>query len=151
MALNPGIVVTTTDGASELLLVAEANLSSGEHEGVARELKEYLWRSGCPIGLLITPDRLRIYRHRYLSTETNSVVLVGDFDICGVFGAGMHRAGRDAADDFEWNAQLWLESMVSESALLSLPPDLRVVARQYIVPALSEGRVHAGHPRFVAQ
>lgn len=63
MAFEPDIVVTGPE-PSEIALVVEVKASSraiGESE---RQLKSYMAAVRSPVGLLVTPDWLRIYRDR---------------------------------------------------------------------------------------
>jgi hypothetical protein len=50
--------------------------------------------------------------------------------------------------DFERSVQSWLEGLSTESGLKALSPELRRAAQRYIVPALAQGIVRSGHPRF---
>jgi hypothetical protein len=100
-----------------------------------------------PVGLLITPEHLWIYRDRYLSSD-DSVIRVGEFNVKGVFQFA--KSGNAAADGlgFERQVQSWLETLSTESGLKQLTPELRRAAQMYIVPALTQGSVRSGHPRL---
>lgn len=61
MAFEPAIIVTGHD-PSEVALVVEVKTSSRALEDSERELKRYMAGVASPMGLLVTPERLFIYR-----------------------------------------------------------------------------------------
>ncbi|MGA8029203.1 MAG: hypothetical protein WB992_18845 [Bryobacteraceae bacterium] len=65
MAFEPDIIVTGPE-PSEIALVAEVNISSRSIEDSEYQLKNYMAAIRSPVGLLVTPEHLRIYRDRYL-------------------------------------------------------------------------------------
>lgn len=148
MAFGPDIIVTDPD-AFEMLLVVEVLTSARELEESERQLKSYMADVRSPIGLLVTPERLRIYRDRYLAPGEDSVSQVGEFDVKAMFGV---HAGRTSPSDefaFEREVQAWLESLSMESALSQLQPKFRSAIQRYILPALLEGIVSSAHPRVL--
>jgi hypothetical protein len=148
MAFGPDIVVTSADG-SEVMLVAETKLHDKDVPNAEAQLKAYMTAMRSPVGLLVTPKRLRIYRDRYVTPPETSIELTGEFDVTHLFGSYSGQAGRNAAFRFENDVQNWLESLKSEVTGEELSPELRRAAELNIVPAISQGILRAGHPRSV--
>jgi hypothetical protein len=99
------------------------------------------------VGLLVTPDRLRIYRDRYLPSLEDSITKVGEFDVKDILR--FDATGNATADAlaFELHVQSWLEELSTESGLRQLSPEIKRAAERYIVPSLAHGSVRSGHPR----
>jgi len=146
MAFEPDILVTSADGA-EVMLVAETKWHDKDIPNAENQLKAYMLGMGSPIGLLVTPARLRIYRDRYVTPSEKSIELIGEFDVRRLFGSHLGQAGRNATFRFENDVQDWLESLASKPPGDELSPELRHAAEWNIRPAISQGIIRAGHPR----
>ena len=146
MAFKPDIIVTGSD-SSDIALVVEVKTSVPDLENSERQLKEFMTAMGCPVGLLVTPQRLWLYRDRYLGTSEDSIVRIGEFDVHDVLNFEPSGVGRKSGFEFEQFVQAWLEGLGTEAGLRELPAELRRVAEWYIVPAISQGTIRAGHPR----
>jgi len=144
MAFEPDIVVTGPEG-SEIALVVEVKMNFRRLEDSERQLKLFMTAMGAPVGALVTPDRLWLYRDEYLSWREDSITKVGEFDVRNIFH--FQPSGASSELEFERFVQSWIERLPKESSLRELPPDLRAAAQMYIVPAVSQGEVRAGHPR----
>ena len=147
MPFEPDIIVTGPD-ASDVALVVEVKLSSQTLEDSERQLKAYMASLGSPVGLLVTPHRLRLYQDRYLPSVEDSITEVGDFDVNDILRFRPTQNLQADSLDFERSVQSWLEGLSTESGLRSLSPEFRRAAQMYIVPALAQGVVRSGHPRF---
>jgi len=146
MAFEPDIIVTGPE-SWEIALVVEVKTNLGDLENSERQLKRFMAGMRCPVGLLVTPQRLWLYRDRYLASSEDSITRVGEFDVHNVFNFEQSGAGHKDALAFERVVQSWLEGLGTESGLGELPAELRRAAQWYIVPALSQGAIRAGHPR----
>ena len=151
MAFEPDIVVTGPE-PSEIALVVEVKTSSRSIDESERQLKKYMAAVGSPVGLLVTPDLLWIYRDQYLPSPEHSIIRVGEFEAKGLFRferSNFERSNKVTADtlSFERQVQSWLETLSTESGLRELAPDLRRAVQMYLVPALLQGAVRCGHPR----
>src|ERR1700683_416082 len=95
MAFAPDIIVTALEGA-EIALIVAAKTSLRGPEDVERQLKTFMSNRGAPVGLLVTPERLWLYRNQYTSLSEDSIVQVGEFDVRDVlnFDPGQSE-GRD--------------------------------------------------------
>ena len=146
MAFGPDIVVTERDGW-EPALVVEAKMNLQDLEGTEQQLKMYMSATLCPVGLIVTPTQLRLYRNRFLSSSEDSIELVGAFDVHDVLHYRRAGDGHEDAFEFEGFVQAWLETLGSEAGLQGLPAELRRAVRWYIFPAVTQGVVQAAHPR----
>ena len=156
MASVPDILVTTAD--SRILLVVEAKFNARELADIEPPLKRYMVKMGVPVGLLVTPKILGIYRNKYTGTSEKSVERIKLVDI-PVSWLGFSRFQNlppekrsnqslsNLALDFEEQVQSWLERLQTSDFLQHLSPDARDVVSDYIVPVLNEGTVRAAHPR----
>jgi len=146
MAFEADIIVTDPE-SSDIAMVVEAKTSMHDLESSERQLKRYMAGMRCPVGLIVTPEQLRLYRNRYLSSSEDTIELVGAFDVHDVLNYKRSGDGRYDAFEFEGFVQAWLEGLGSEAGLQELPAELRRAAQWYIFPAVSQGVVRAGHPR----
>jgi hypothetical protein len=144
LAFEPDIIVTVAEG-SEISLVAEVKTSLRDLEASKLQLKKFMAGMRCPVGLLVTPERLLLFRDRYLSSSTDSIAEIGEFDVKGVLNFKL-RPGPAQSLKFEQLVQSWLERLATESGLCDLPPGLRRVVQLDILPAISQSPVRAGHP-----
>jgi len=146
MALDPGIIVTDPE-SSEIAMVVEVKTDLRDLVSSERQLKRFMSTMGCPVGLLVTPRILRLYHDQYTSLSEDSIAQVGEFDVGDILHFAPAGKGRQDEFDLERVVQSWLESLATESGLRELPAELRRAALFYIVPAISQGSVRAGHPR----
>lgn len=146
MVFEPDIIVTGPE-ASEIVLVVEVKTSVRALEGAERQLKGYMAVVGAPVGLLVTPEQLWLYRDQYLSSSDDSITTVGEFDVKKVLGFRPAGSSGEDAIAFERKVQYWLEGLSTEPGLRELPPELRRAMQLYVVPAVAQGTVRAGHPR----
>ncbi len=65
MAFEPDIIVTGPE-PSEIALIAEVKTSPLSIDESERQLKNYMAAIGSPVGILVTPEHLRIYHDQYL-------------------------------------------------------------------------------------
>ncbi|MEO8662889.1 MAG: hypothetical protein ABI693_30795 [Bryobacteraceae bacterium] len=146
MAFEPDIVVTGPE-PSEIALVVEVKMSSRTVDDSAGRLKSYMAAVRSPVGLLVTPERLRIYRDRYLPSLEDSIAKVGEFDVKDILH--FDTTGNATADAlaFERHVQSWLEALSTEAGVRELSPEIKRAVERYIVPALAQGSVRSGHPR----
>lgn len=148
MAFQPDVIVTGSD-PSEVLLVVEVKTSSRNLSASERLLKQYMTGVRSPTGLLVTPEFIWLFRDKYLASVDDSIVEIGEFNVRDVFH--FRPTGDPSADAlaFESRVQSWLEEL-STVALGSreISPELKRALLLYVVPALEQGSVRSGHPRF---
>jgi hypothetical protein len=139
MAFQPDIIVTTSDGVS---LVVEAKVTLPNLERTEEGLKQYMVGMQCPVGILITPERMWLYRDSYTSRSPESVEFFGEFNLESLWQQPPPSQGA-----FETFVQLWLEDLAWQP-IKELPDPLREALREYVLPAVTNGDVRAAHPRY---
>jgi hypothetical protein len=140
MAFQPDIIITTPDG---IALVVEAKVTVPNLQRTEEDLKRYMVGMSCPIGLLITPERMWLYRDSYTTRSPQSIHRVGEFDLKPLW----RQAPPSQAAPFELFVQQWLEDLNTQPTK-ELPIELREALREYVLPAVTSGEVRAAHPRY---
>jgi hypothetical protein len=157
MPFSPDIIVTGED-TPKTLLVVEARLNPRILKEDESQLKSYMLHMRCPIGLLVTPDVIEVFRDNYTAHSENSVERVGSFPApkdWDIFRVPHHGSNsKDPADThlgfhFEETVKSWLEQLAaSPSAFLKeFPKETRETLTDYVVPALTQGVVRSSGPR----
>jgi hypothetical protein len=141
MPFDPDIVVTE-EGSSHALLIVEAKLGN-LGLGADAPLKHYMWEMGCPVGLLISPQEISIYRNLFTSYSDESVERVRAFPAPTSWGAFR---GPDVDFEFERSIHRWLEGLRNEKPR-DLSPDAADALEQWVIPGLLHGDIHAAGPR----
>ena len=139
MAFEPDILVNTPDGR---VMVVEAKVDVQDLPRTEEALKRYMVGMQYPFGLLVTPEKVRVYRDFYSSLSPGSVQEVEEFDGARIWRQNPPRQGLD----FEAFVQQWIENLVDFPAD-SLPPQFRDIVQVYVLPAIASGEVRAAHPR----
>ena len=80
---------------------------------------------GSPVGLLITPQRIRLYRDRYLPSVEDSITEVGNFNVKEILRFRPTQNPQADSLDFERNVQSWLEGLSTKWGLPVCPPNLK--------------------------
>jgi hypothetical protein len=142
MAFRPDILVTTPD-EPRAALVVEATVQLSDLDRTEQQLKEYMVSMQCPVGLLVTPERIHLYRDLYTDRSPRSVQRIGEYDAAPLWA---HRPPEDPVR-FEGFVQDWLERLTDQPTR-HLPRELGEALREYVLPALSQGEVRAAGPRW---
>jgi hypothetical protein len=145
MPFEPDIYVTGSVN-SEIVLVVDVKTNLSDFEATERELKKFMAGTRCPAGALITPQKLWLYRDRYLPSQ-DSVQNVGAFDISKILNFIPSGVGQRDEFAFENLVQSWLESLRTEAGLRRLPRELRNAVELFLMPSIFEGEIGAAHPR----
>jgi hypothetical protein len=138
MIFQPDIVVTGPDGIS---LVVEVKTSLPNPEQAEAHLQRYMISMQCPTGILVTRERMWLYRDLY--TSPPSIGQIGEFDMKGLW----QQQPPEEAASFEIFVQQWLERL-SQQPTKDLPRNVVDVLREYVLPAVTSGEVRAAHPRY---
>jgi hypothetical protein len=145
MPAQADIIVSSPD-STEVKLVVEAKVGAFDRQSAEKQLKNFMLQMHCPLGLLVSPQRLWVYVDRFTSDSEDSIEGLGEFDITGLV-----RFSSAAITDgiaFENAVQSWLENL-SAGVIRKLPtdPKLQEVINHYILPAVETGIVRAAGPR----
>ena len=138
--------------SSEMFLVVETQLALRDLQQAESQFKRYMIRVGCPVGLLVTPEELRIYEDQYLSNSPDSVRLVTQFDTSKVLSFRSQEPQVEEREFlFEQTVQKWLERLAANLDMSEYEPSLQDALRWYVVPALLEGTIQAGGFRYASR
>jgi len=141
MAFQPDILVTSLD-EPRVTLVIEAKVRLLNLEQTEAQLKQYMVSMQCPIGMLVTPERMWLYRDSYTTRAADSIKRVGEYNIKSLWREPPPTQGAL----FEAFVQHRLEDLAKTPAQ-GLTGELRDVLSEYILPAITTGDVRAAHPR----
>jgi hypothetical protein len=151
MSFEPDILVMSPDG-DEIILVAQVKVHENWLNQEEQQLKRYMFGMRCPLGMLVTPESLRLFRDTYTSYGQESIERIGEYSTRGLFDDALARYPRDdnaAIRGFllEDAVQAWLERLAAGADLSELPPDLKNAMEDHVLPALVYGDVRAAGPR----
>src|SRR5436309_14146574 len=118
MALRPDILVTTPE-EPRAALVIEVKVHIPNLDRAEEELKQYMVGMQCPVGLLITPERLRLYRDFYTDRSSRSVQRIGEYNAAPLWA----QAPPHDEALFEVFVQHWLERL-ADHPTRELPHDI---------------------------
>jgi hypothetical protein len=143
MAFTPDVIVTTDYSPATTALVAEAKGGTANLDETALQLKKYMLRVGCPVGVILTPQVLRIYKDRFLGRTEDSIELVGDFPSRVLFKA------REPVTELAIESALveWLEEIAQTGQAGVSDVHLKSAIDEHVLPSISGGRVSTLHPR----
>lgn len=111
-------------------------------ESTEHDLKGYMVGMQCPVGLVITPERMWLYRDSYTARSPESIQREGEFDASPLW----RETPPSHPEQFETFVQRWLEHLAYR--LPEAPKELREALREYVLPAVTNGEVRAAHPRY---
>ena len=144
MAFTPDVIVTTDYSPATIALVGEARGATANLDEAALQLKEYMLLMGCPVGIIFTPQVLRIYKDRFIGRSEDSIELVGDFPSGELFKVRQSGAGAESA--IESALVQWLDELAHTGDVRVSDPHLKSAIDENILPAVSGGRVSIAHP-----
>ncbi len=149
MASVPDIIVTFPDSPRVQIAIV-ALLNDKTVEGAAQQLRRYMIKMSCPVGLLISPEKLHIYRNPYTGSDEKTIDEVGNFQLGDDFRSFAQEAGgyvKNQEEFFENYVQDWLEHLPNSSEIERLPANFKSALERYVIPALETGVVRAAGPR----
>jgi hypothetical protein len=139
---DPDIVVTES-GSSHVLLIVEAKIRESASKSEP-QLRHYMWEMSCPVGLLVSPRTIVLYRNLFTGYSDDSIEKVGAFRAPSSWTV---YEGRNAGIEFERRVQSWLESLKDERNAELAPEALEAFA-EFVTPYLLHGEVRAAGPRM---
>jgi hypothetical protein len=144
MAFTPDVIVTTDYSPGIIALVGEAKGAAVNLDEAALQLKEYMLRTGCPVGIIFTPQVIRIYKYRFLGRTENPIELVGDYPS----GELLETLGPVAGSESAVESTLfgWLDELAHTGQVAVSDERLNSAINEHILPAVSGGRVSIAHP-----
>lgn len=149
MASFPDIVVTSTD-SPRILVAVETKINRKPDKAAFQQLRHYMAKMSCPVGLLVSPEELYIFRNRYTGNDETNIDEIGRYRLGNIFQEFVNMPADQASVNkgflFERFVQNWLERLpIGE--IKRLPAELRDALETHVVPALESGVVRAAGPR----
>jgi len=141
VAFDADVIVLARE-VPEVRLVAEVKRSIVNLADAEAALRRYMLDRKCSIGLLVTPDRTRIYRDTFADFTPDSVQLVGDYPTSDLLNVD-HVPNDDRA--LQQAVRAWLDQLAAAlPAALPKADAVRGPVVQYVVPEVADGRVSSG-------
>ncbi|HTW31973.1 MAG TPA: hypothetical protein VMD76_09855 [Candidatus Sulfotelmatobacter sp.] len=150
MPAGVDIIVRSFD-STEVKLVVETKLTVQNLKAAEEQLKSSMLHLSCPVGLIITPQKMWVYADRFTSTDGTSIQAAGEFAISHLLRykpAGSERATEEGRR-FENIVQQWLEAL-PRTATREYVGDRRLweALSKHVLPAIETGEVRAAAPRL---
>lgn len=147
MAFRPDIFVVAPSSPTRILLVVEATYRDEINSSRESQLKHYMLSMGCPVGLLVTPAHVSIYRDTYTDRSEASIERIGPYPVppnwtvASALGGGSFRE-----IDFEQRVRSWLEQIGASGTVKGFPREASDAFSSYVIPALSSGLIRGSGP-----
>jgi hypothetical protein len=145
MAGWPDIVVMKSD-SPEVLLAVEVKAGAIRSRDAEEELKAYMVRQSCPIGMLVTPEGTSFFRNRYTSYDPEAVQKIAECQTAELLD-GIPDKASVTEEYLESRLERWLEDL-REGGSRSSPPGVEEAIESLVLPALLSGVVRATGPRW---
>ena len=142
MPFDPDIVVRQRDSHA-ILLIAEAKLQE-DLAGSESQLKKYMWEMSCPVGLLVFPHHLFVFRNQFTGFSDDSVKRFGPFETPEYWHTVEPKKSESA---FENTVQHWLEEIQFNIGAADVPKATRTALSEHVLPSLINGEIHAARRR----
>jgi hypothetical protein len=146
MPFVPDIVVTGTD-TPKVLVAVEAKTEETDFRRAATEVREYLFRMSSPVGLLVFPQRLWIFRNTYSGADEKAVEQLGPYELPDAVWKNAGVDPQSKGYHFEASVQALLEHLAATHEIQNASPQLVSALETYVLPSLSFGIVRAAGPR----
>jgi hypothetical protein len=138
------IIVRSSD-STDVKLVVETKLAVRDLAAVEYQLKSSMLHLSCPVGLIVTPEKMWAYADRYLSSDITSILTLGEFGISHL----LPDTSKANERRFENTVQQWLEALPRTATRERVADEkLWDVLTKYILPAVETGDVRAAAPRL---
>lgn len=142
MPADIDIIISSPD-STESLLIVEVKSSNRAPKTAEAQLKESMLQLSCPVGLIVTPEKMSVYLDRFTSRKPDSIERIGEFAIGHLL---QFKSGSEAA--FQDAVQHWLENLPQTASSERVNnSDLWRALNIYILPAIETGKVRAAAPR----
>ena len=136
MPFNPDVVVVEP-GSFRILLIAQAKIEA-EELGFDSQVKQYMCKTGCAVGLLAFPDRLVVYRNQFTGLSDDYIRLVGAFPSPRRWAAFDHRR---TEFHFAKTVQDWLAALRTNATVSDAPIETQEALKEHVLPSLVKGEI----------
>lgn len=145
---HPDLVVLSNELLEYTLAVEVKAGEVWDLDRTESRLGEFMEQVNCPVGLIITPKRILVYRNTY---QEPTLKRIGEFqyepDRYDWHAALSGPPGQERVYLFERAVQDWLDGLVNPGEWALLPQELRECFEQYVIPALLQGELRVTGPR----
>lgn len=145
---HPDLVVLSNELLEYTLAVEVKAGEAWDLDRTENRLGTFMEQVSCPVGLIITPKQILVYRNTY---QEPTLKRIGEFqfepDRYDWHAALNGPPGQERAFLFERAVQDWLDGLVNPGERALLPKGLRECFDQYVVPSLLQGELRVTGPR----
>jgi hypothetical protein len=141
MPVSPDIVVTKPD-LPEIVLAVEIKLARVPPQVAAAQLKGYMARQSCPLGMLVTPDDTFFLRNPFTGYDAETILNAGECRTKDLLGAVPA-----TEEELELRVEQWLESLPAQERR-SWPASAQEAMEFLVIPAVTGAIVRAAGPRW---
>jgi hypothetical protein len=145
MPLGPDIIVTEPDTPEELLAV-EVQTGAGAAQAAEADLKEYMVRQNCPIGMLVTDEHVLFFRNLYEGRDPDTIRKIGECRTDELFEA-MSPETPFPERYLVLVVQQWLENLRFRSRR-SWPPTASEAIEWFVLPEVIAGTIGSTGKRW---
>jgi hypothetical protein len=142
MTFTPDVIVTAPDSSS-VTLVGEVKREGTNLDEASKPLRNYMLRMRCPVGIILTPRILRIYKDRFIGQTEASIEMIGDFPGKELLKT---RSANRSEHAIESALVQWLDELAHTGQVYVSDLKLKSAIDDYILPAVSGGVVSIAHP-----
>ncbi len=141
---GPDVLVLASD-LPRIELVAQIKTELPERAEVEADLRAYMLRTKCAVGLLVTLETTSIFHDTFSSYAPESIALVAELPTRELLQ--LPRSTTLSEAELETALISWLERLATGStAALPSDEEARDKVTEHVLPAVAEGRVMAGGP-----
>jgi len=147
MPFRPDFFIVEAGSPTKIMLVVEAKLGTDSKEAGESQLKQFMLAMSCPVGLLVTPTQISIYRDTYTERSEGSIERMGPYPVPSNWAVAKAVGGGGARElEFEQRVRSWLEQVSSSRTVKGLPREASDAFDSYVIPALSSGLIRGSGP-----
>jgi hypothetical protein len=142
MSVWPDIVVTKPD-SPEVLFAVEVKAGAAASEAAEQQIKDYMVRQSCPIGMLVTAGCALFFRNPFTGYERETIHKIGECRTSELVDAKTWRTEQDLVRRVEE----WLEALHAGDHRL-WPTSAREAIESWVLPVVMSGVIRATGPRW---
>jgi hypothetical protein len=150
MPFVPDIVVTGPD-SPRILVAVEAKTDETQFEDAAKQIRYYLSRMSRPLGLIVFPARVWVFRNTYSGLDESAVQQLGPFELPKDLWEPTSYSPGSSEARFEEAVQDWLERLATAHDTGKNSSEFQSILEQWVLPSLTSGVVRAAGPRTFAR
>ncbi len=146
MDLWPDIVVESPESPPQALLAVEVKAGATAAGIAETQLKSYMVRQSCPVGVLVTAEKTVFLRNRYTGVDGETVQEIGECRTRELLGIPPDHSAL-AESYLLQRVEQWLEG-IQLGSRKSWPAGAQEAIESFVVPSVIGGVVRAAGPRW---